>query len=78
MPTTLRDFVVNVVCTSMPIAMMKSNSYEYDARLDSPSGTNNKLNFKMFLYQWSMLFYLTGMFGVTAVLDLSPPEPVEM
>ena len=26
----------------------------------------------------SILFYLTGMFGVTAVLDLSPPEPVEM
>jgi len=33
---------------------------------------------KMLLYQWSMLFYLTGMLGVTAVLDLSPPEPVEM
>ena len=54
----------------------KSNCYEYGASLGSSSGTNNKLDFKM--YQWNLLFYLTGMLGVTAVLDLSPPEPVEM
>ena len=77
MPAMLHDFVN----FSMPVSHeghKKSNSYEYGARLGSPLGTNHKLIFKMFLYQWSMLLYLTGMFGVTTVLDLSPPEPVEM